>query len=172
MRITFDYNQPKAFQVILWFLGKHGGRLEKLKLVKLIFFADQEHLHRYGRPIVGGPYVAMPLGPVASQCLDDMDACRGPFELEGHYVVGHEAYREEMLSESDLEILEAIDAQYGRFDAFHLRDITHSLNAWRENYVDGTSSSLPYEDFFKDFDDSSMLEIIREDQEARELLNS
>ena len=72
MTITFDYNQQKAFQVILWFLGRHGERLEKLKLVKLIFFADREHLHRYGRPIVGGRYVAMPLGPVASQCLDDM----------------------------------------------------------------------------------------------------
>jgi len=43
----FDYK--KAIQVINWFANKTNGQIDKLKLMKLIFLADREHMRRYGR---------------------------------------------------------------------------------------------------------------------------
>ena len=173
MPIRFQYDCNKATQAILWLLHKHGGAMPKLSLVKLIFFADRDHLAKFGRPIVGGSYVAMKHGPVPSDLLDHLNrAIAGsgqPFQTIGRTVKALESVNDEELSESDIEILDTIDARYGRRDRFALRDLTHELRAWRKNYPDpgeNTSRPLPYEDFFLDLDDDEMLGIIREHQEA------
>jgi len=78
--IKFPYDRERAWQTILWFANAHGGSIDLLKLVKLIFYADREHLVRYGRPITGGIYRALPLGPVAVNVLDDLNAACGQAE--------------------------------------------------------------------------------------------
>lgn len=172
MPIHFEYRQDKASQVVLWLLHQHGGALDKLKLVKLVFFADRDHLARYGRPIVGGSYYAMQHGPLSSELLDDIDGSNEnqalPYTLEGHRVLSKESLDEELLSESDIEVLKMVNQEYGDFDTFTLRDITHSLKAWKQNDPGDSSKPLPYEDFFLDLEDSDVLSIIQEDQEAME----
>jgi uncharacterized phage-associated protein len=178
MSVAFPYDQERATQAVLWLLAQHGGKLPVLKLMKLVFFADRLHLARYGRPIVGGRYVAMPYGPVASELKDDVDEPKPPrpaFEREGNDVKALGAYDEDVLSDSDLEVLAETNAKYGRLDTFRLRDLTHELEAWRKNYKEGAekrSFPLPYEDFFADLDDEArqMLAIIEEDCEARTAL--
>ena len=64
--IKFPFKPDRASQSILGLLHRHGGSMDKLKLIKIIFLADREHLVKYGRPIVGGNYVAMDLGLVSS----------------------------------------------------------------------------------------------------------
>ncbi len=177
MTITFRFNHTKAYQAALWFLYRHGGALDKLMVIKLIFFADRWHLAKYGRPIVGGRYCAMQWGPVCSELLDDMKKIEGgkdaPISVRGVEVTARASLNEEVLSESDIEALKATEEEYGAYNTFGLSNITHSLKAWRKNYPGHnkkTSRTLPYEDFFLDLDDDAMLEIIREDQEARDLL--
>ncbi len=47
------------------------------KLCKILYFADQSHLSKYGRSITGDTYIAMQFGPVPS-CVDDIfKALRG-----------------------------------------------------------------------------------------------
>ncbi len=47
------------------------------KLCKILYFADQRHLSKYGRSITGDTYIAMQFGPVPS-CVDDiLKALRG-----------------------------------------------------------------------------------------------
>ncbi len=171
--ISFLYDKDKATQIVLWFLHRHGGMIDKLKLVKLLFYADREHLVRYGRPVVGGPYVAMQHGPVSSRLLDDINQAAGsddlPFAMKGTTIIAKAQVDENELSESDVEVLEYVDRQFGRYDTFRLRDLTHELEAWKKNYPDpevNTSYPLPYEDFFLDLHDRDMLELIREHQEA------
>ena len=170
--IVFPYNSTKAEQVVLWFLHKHGGAMDKLKLVKLVFYADREHLARYGRPIVGGRYVAMQHGPVSSPLLDCINegACRSdlPFTVQDKDVRAKGFVNEDELSESDIQVLDEVDRVYGRYDTFKLRDLSHDLRCWQKNYPDpkaNTSFPLPYEDFFLDLDDKGMLEIVGEHQE-------
>jgi uncharacterized phage-associated protein len=171
-KIKFPYNRRRAIQAVLWFLNRHGGRLNKMHLVKLVFLADQNHLFRYARPIVGGQYFAMKLGPVPSELLDDIDrsATDGtlPFTLKAYDVVTGASANEDFLSESDIETLEAVNAKYGDMDKYRLSRLTHRLRAYVANQPEasGGRNQLPYEDFFLDSEDKTILEVIRDDQEA------
>jgi uncharacterized phage-associated protein len=176
MTLTFPYDPARASHASRWLLSKHGGTLDRMKLIKLIFLADRLHLARYGRPIVGGRYRAMQHGPVASEFYNQIKNN----ELEGTAQVGT-TYRiqvvtepdEDELSETDIEILREIDGKYGSLDSIRLRDMTHRLQAWERNYKGGGSSyPLPYEDFFRDLapEDGAMLELIADAQEAEKAL--
>ena len=174
MEICFGYDPAKATQVVLWLVHKHLGPLDKLKLVKLVFYADRQHLARYGRPIVGGCYYAMPNGPVSSELLDCIQDSAGgenpAFELTDLKVRAKMSPDEEFLSESDIEVLEETDEEFGKLDPWHLRNMTHKLKAWKKNKpLPKGRRPLPYEDFFLDLDvrNKSMLALIREDQELR-----
>ncbi|MCB1234479.1 MAG: SocA family protein, partial [Verrucomicrobiae bacterium] len=68
MNLTFAHR--KATQALNFFARKETGRINKLKALKLVFFADRCHLRRYGRPITNDRYLAMNYGPVASSCKD------------------------------------------------------------------------------------------------------
>ena len=181
MPIRFPYAREKAHNAALWFLHRHGGALDILKLIKLLFYADRLHLARYGRPITGGLYRTLPHGPVAQDLLDDLNARAKaspraggyPFRREGDYKI-HAAgdVDEDHLSESDIEVLEETDRKYGHHDAFTLRHMTHELKAYQKNDPGESCRDLPYEDFFEDLpeDKRQILEIIREDNEARDCL--
>jgi hypothetical protein len=43
-------------------------------VLKVLFFADVNHLNNYGRPIVGDDYVALPHGPVPQTTYDILKA--------------------------------------------------------------------------------------------------
>lgn len=173
-KMKFAYNRKKAIHVLLWFLNKHCGKLNRVKLVKLVFFADREHLAKYGRPIVGGNYYALPYGPVCSELLTDIQDSDSdatlPFENDSHDICSLESHvNEDILSESDIEVLETIEREYGIHDPFKLSDITHELKAYKKNDPEAKGVGrlpLSYEDFFLDLKDTSILELIYDNQEA------
>ena len=80
------FSHKKATQAINFFACRNGGAIEKLRLLKLIFFADRYHLRKFGRPITNDPYWAMQFGPVASSVkeLAEMDTVSG---AERHYAM-------------------------------------------------------------------------------------
>lgn len=173
MAMHFEYDRDKAEQVALWLLNRHGGKLDRIKLIKLIFIADRAHLAKYGRPVVGGRYAAMPHGPVASEFYNDIK--EENFEHiggQGYSVIAAGMADEDYLSETDVEVLTLVDRQYGSWDTFRLRDFTHK-RAWEKNYPGGGSSrTLPYEDFFEDLPHEArkILPVIEESQEAERVL--
>lgn len=177
--VRFNYNPEKSAQAVAYLLQKAGGSLGKLKLVKLAFYADREHLFRFGRPILGGSYVAMPLGPVPSELLNEIDGNLSfeekTYELQGITVTLQSPYPKKVLSESDLKTLDKIWKRYGKMTGGHLCDLTHKLKAYKETYQPKGSTRrqfpLPYESFFSDTKNKAMLDIIREDQEAEALLS-
>ena len=177
MVLSFSYDLDRASQALLWLIRAHGGAMEKIQAIKMMFFADRLHLARYGRPITGGHYVAMKHGPVASELLDSINR-QGFSGITMSEVIlyseGKVNYDE--LSESDIEVLREVYDTYGDMDKWHLRDLTHHLRCWKEAYGGGGSSySLPYEDFFKDLKDGvdydkTILELLEEEQEVRDFL--
>jgi uncharacterized phage-associated protein len=155
MAITFRYDPERAYQAVLWFLHRHGGALPIMKLMKLLFFADRLHLWRYGRPLTGGRYAAMPHGPVASDLYEEVKLSTPgrPFQRQGNSIRALAPVDEEYLSESDVEVLTEIDHEYGTFDGSTLRRLTHETIAYSKNYKEEEpvrSFPLPYEDFFED----------------------
>jgi len=70
MKMLLEFDYKKATQAINYLTKKEGGQIDKLKLMKLIYFADRYHLRRYGRPMFNDTYFAMRLGPVGSSVKD------------------------------------------------------------------------------------------------------
>jgi uncharacterized phage-associated protein len=172
--IKFPFDTNKAIQAVLWLLHRNNGAMDKLTLVKMMFFADREHLVKYGRPVIGGTYYTMEHGPVSSELLDLINSIKNsgnkiPLKLSDHNIKATDSPNANFLSESDVTILDNIYQAYGHLDGFKLRDITHELKAYKKNTPpQGSRSELPYEDFFEDYPENErgMLNVILDEQEA------
>ena len=71
------FKYDRAVNSLLYSLKKMGGRTDMHKLCKILYFADQRHLSKYGRSITGDTYIAMQFGPVPSYVDDILKALRG-----------------------------------------------------------------------------------------------
>ncbi|MBU2521838.1 MAG: SocA family protein [Proteobacteria bacterium] len=174
MCIHLSFDHKKATQALNYFARKNGGNIDKLRVIKLIFFADRYHLRKYGQPITKGEYFAMEHGPVNSGTKDiaDMTDFLSKQESEyasqfiravtdGHKVESCADVDTSIFSESDLEALEFAWNEFGKFSAFKLRDISHNYPEWKkheEPILKGYSSRMrmDYEDFFEDVDNNSV----------------
>lgn len=93
--ITFKFNPAKAVQAIRWMLLQEP-RLDFHTLLKAVYFADKEHLNRYGRPVFGACYRAMNFGPVPLEIyemlkqepywLSEIGADSYPWITQGYHV--------------------------------------------------------------------------------------
>jgi len=143
--MAFPFSHRKTTQALNFFARKAGGSLSKLKALKLVYFADRYHLRRYGRPITGDEYLAMPYGPVASGAKDlaEMSGFLGEDERDygAQYLapVDGNSYRsladvdERTLSESDLTALAWAWDKFGRMGQFDLADLTHRYPEWQRH---------------------------------------
>ncbi len=154
------FSQRKVAQMSAYLLDRGRGRMNYLKLMKLLYLADRESMKRYGEPISGDRYVSMDHGPVLSQTLNLIN---GDIEFEergwGHWIVDKADYelslrrrvsREALdeLSEAELNVLEAIYAKFGRMDQWKLRDYTHRYcQEWKN--PEGSSIPIEYVDIFR-----------------------
>ena len=61
----------KTIAAALYVLNKVQGKsLDRHKLFKILYKADQKHLSKYGRTITNDTYIAMDYGPVPSRLYD------------------------------------------------------------------------------------------------------
>src|ERR1700761_3237212 len=65
----------------LYILNRTGNKLNKHKLFKILYFADKEHIAKYGRTFTGEPYIAMANGPVPSRLYDYIKLVEGKNRL-------------------------------------------------------------------------------------------
>lgn len=72
MAIKFPFHEGKAIESLA-LLAQECPGLTPLFVSKIMFYAEKWHLNRYGRPIVGDTYIAMPQGPVPSVIKDYID---------------------------------------------------------------------------------------------------
>lgn len=166
----FDYK--KAVAEIAYLAKIAGGDIDKLKLVKLLFFADRYHIRKYGRPIANDVYFAMKMGPVPSSSLDIIkpneyalgaDAIAYARQyisgLDGAKVQGAISLLREpdadALSESDIEALEKVSDAFKGYSPRQLVDITHLYPEWERHRValeNGNVACVPmsYADFFSE----------------------
>lgn len=142
------------------------------KIFKILYFADREHLSEYGRPITGDTYIAMPDGPVPSTIYDIFKIVRGDANSFFVSSVSSELdFRElfnvkersileplkpadhSVLSESDMETLDAILEEYGNMTWGEIREKSHDL-AWQRAATTGYDP-MSIEDILAEKGDSS-----------------
>lgn len=151
------YNEKKAAQVAAYFIHHLGGRIEVLKLMKLMYLAERESLARYGEPITGDKLVSMKHGPVLSITLDHMndfiDSGEGGWndwisDRENHFLAlnnSEENILESLLelSDADIDILSHVFKKYGKMSAYEIRDYTHEhCDEWED--PNDSSAPIPY----------------------------
>lgn len=137
----------KASQMTALFLLKAGGPLSRVRMMKLLYFADRESLKRYGESITGDAPYSMPQGPVLTTTYDLMKGEKRSPEWEKrlrdvYHVELREGVTEESLddlSQADVEIIDEVWDRFGGMDEEELVAYVHGLPEW----TDPAGSSLP-----------------------------
>lgn len=156
------FNERKVAQMAAFFLQRNGGSLSILKLMKLLYLADRKALDMFDTPISGDRMVSMPHGPVLSKTYELMNG--SGFSVEngwdswvadraGHMLSlkGSDPSKGDLdlpaLSEADIDVLTAVQDEFGDMDAWALRNFTHDHCAeWRD--PEGSSRPIDYKDVF------------------------
>lgn len=158
----------KTINVILYILGKLGPT-SKTKLMKLLFFADFEHMKKHKRPITWSTYYRLNKGPVPSYVLDVVNTITRHKELPvsekdkmkfisaikvtkeywGFATFLRAIKKPDMgeLSVSDREILDQIIEVHGHKNALQLSNETHKHLAWQ---TDTKTRIIKYSNVFSD----------------------
>lgn len=134
----------------------------KVKLNKLLFYADFMHYMNYCQSISGGRYMAIQRGPVIKRfdALFGETADRGLVEI--HYElfedkggefkegVGQQfrpidsQFNPELFSESELKTLDAVVQKFGGLSTAQIVNTSHQELAWIENAADRSDISYKY----------------------------
>lgn len=162
---AFPYCHKKTTQALNFFAEKAGGKVNKLKALKLIFFADRNHFREHGRPILGDSYVAMKYGPVASGAKNIAE--HSPFANASHikyanrfikpedefFIRSVKEVDQDELSESDIDSLSWSWKVFGKMKKYDLAELTHEYPEWsrhKQSVEVFNSVQMNYEEFLDD----------------------
>jgi uncharacterized phage-associated protein len=150
----FNLNREKAANSLLFVVEK----LEKAdahKIYKILYFADQKHLLKFGRPIFGDTYLKMQYGPVPSFVKNIIDENMEGWEeivakYNRHFVKSLKEVDLDYLSESDIECLIESIEENKNLSFKELTEKSHDSAYNKANWVIGygkssRSKSRPFE---------------------------
>jgi uncharacterized phage-associated protein len=187
MEFAFDFE--KAKEAIVYLASKMRNGMTKYTACKLLFLADKYHLVRYGRPITGDRYFALPHGPVPTTMLDLLSGVVGSTEADERAaalrsvltvdraysnprISARRPLERECLSKSDTEALDETVKRHGDRSFDELKALTHETlayqNAW-DRRGNSNSVAIAFEDFFEEDPDAlaGVLEEAIEDSHLR-----
>jgi uncharacterized phage-associated protein len=151
-------DRQKAVEAILLVAGELPT-LTKHTLAKVFYFADKEHLRKYGRIIIKTEwYAAMRNGPVPSGVYDIIrnigQFAQGALEeREDYYVHRLRAPDMQYLSESEIECLIFSAREYGHRSFDELTRLSHDY-AWKQA---NENDQIALEDIAQTVPDSDQL---------------
>lgn len=174
------YKTRKAAQVAAFFAIRQGGSINVLKLAKLLYIGDREHLSRYDMPILFDAFVSMDHGPVTSTTLDYVNGYQEDRANWDAFVADRAGYNVgiatdklavddlDELSDAEIDTLEAVWAKFGGMDRYAVRDWTHNnCGEWED--PKGSSAPIPYERVLKFLGKDHPAQIAEEIETARSL---
>jgi|SRR5271165_1951805 len=165
--MSFPFSFKKTTQALNFFAQQSGGYIDKLKALKLMYFADRYHLRKHGRTITNDTYFAMGLGPVASGTKDLAELGHFLADEEREYaqkyletpkpnlITSIRSVDFSVLSKSDLEALQAVWKRLGHLEGSELVDLSHEYPEWKQHEGElrlcGISRvKMDYKDFLDD----------------------
>ena len=155
MSVSVRYKPEKAVEVLLYIVARCSDVYTALKVV---YFADKEHLSKYGRSISTDRYVAMQHGPVPSGTYDLIKNARNNFldhieptpdqalRVEGNDIHPFRGPNTDMLSESEREVLDKAIEHYGSMTFVDLKTLSHGEAAYQ---AADANDFIPMEVFIK-----------------------
>ena len=147
-----QYDIEKLIDILV-ILAKNNQPLTKLRISKLLYFIDKNHLRKYGRFVLNDRYHRLPLGPIPSITLNYINdffkptvriAGRkiGKNPLENYFSAAKWRNYDVLklkkdinfgsLSESEVEVVGYIIGKYGNVSTSTLVNISHNEKTWKE----------------------------------------
>lgn len=148
---------------LYYLLEKLDEPVDKVKAIKLVYFADRYHLRKYARFITNDTYFAMPQGVVGSKTKDiltdvlEEDKFSDFFVLTGKkHFFKHNPEKEvifDSLSKTDIEALDFIIKEIGHLNSKQLSNLSHNYPEWLRHERDLKSKNkkradIEFTDFF------------------------
>ena len=154
--IPFETRLLKQIQAAALLARLEGGRIDRLRLLKLLYMADRESIAERGVPIVGGRVAALDNGPLHSEIYDLIKGAHEAAATWGHYfandghmvVLSQDPDRME-LSPYDVETLTVVSESRRGMDTWAVADETQGYREWKESHVPGSSRTIPVERIMK-----------------------
>ena len=136
-RLWFPFDERKATAAASVFLKAHGGTMQHLRLMKLMYIADRRSIQRWNEPIAGGKYCSMKLGTVPGTVYDIVKEGgkvwskhvrrlgANSVELIGTVQTGS-------LSKEEVGLLQDVSAEFEKVKTFALCELTHDFGEYEE----------------------------------------
>jgi uncharacterized phage-associated protein len=134
----FPFQPKKATETAMFFIDKEGGKMEILKLAKLLYLAERKSIELRDVPIFGGKYCSLPFGPITSETLD---CCNGkgkkanlaiwnkaiaPRAENSNWIeLARAKHDPQYISPREQNILEELWKEHGSKGAIELKDWCH-----------------------------------------------
>jgi uncharacterized phage-associated protein len=175
-KLRFRFNVVKFVNAVAY-LAQACPNSTKMTVCKQLYYADKEHLVKYGRPIIGDHYYCLEHGPIPTHGLDMLRHRSNPASnalLEKYVsVIGDSVHPKQLpdrkvFSKSDLAVLDHVIKKYGELSAAALRRKTHAEAPWMNS---DDRCPIDYELFFEGQPGAEEIRALAEaEQESRDIL--
>ncbi len=156
---TQKFNEEKATEAASFLLHLNGGKMNYMKMIKLLYLIDRKALEKWERPVTNDTYYSMKDGQILSNVLD-----LAKNNFIGKYWHSHIAksgrYWVELISElkelkklspAEVELIESVYGELGKLDPFDLGRRTKEGAEYQETQssikttLDNLLSALKYD---------------------------
>ncbi len=137
---------------LLYILSKTGGKLDKHKLFKILYFADKEHIAKFGITFSEDTYIKMKYGPVPSRLFEYIRILEGKYtipvfpeikeiiaffiSINEKMVISNKKPKSKYLSQSAITVLDNSINKYKYWSFANLLKASHDL-AWHSAPTNG-----------------------------------
>ena len=154
--MTLQFHFEKSVQAAAVLLHLDGKRMEKIRLLKLLYIADREMLAECGQSITGDTGHAMNHGPVLTRiydCIKGQDARAGEWDnfvhSDGHSVMLVSEPDRGRLSRAEIEKLTDVTERHRNMSEWDISEATHQFPEWIDHFVKDGSRRIPWEAMLK-----------------------
>lgn len=147
----------KIKAVLLYLLKKFGKEVDYIKIFKLLYLAQKEHLKLYGIPLFKDDFYAFVAGPAPSITYDICKVAEGSLHKPNLDLIAASIHVQEKkignnrikyvsaleepdiirMSKSNIKVLDFIFDKYHSYYSSRLSSITHNDNAWKSTWDNG-----------------------------------
>lgn len=144
------FQSRKAAQICAYFAGREGGIIDKLKVIKLVYFAERRFLADTHFPMLFDELYSLPHGPICSSTLNGLDGLihKDHWELFVKHngrdkIVAVKAFVRgdlDEISNAEMAALETVWRELGHMSAWDIRNFSHESC---DEYTEVTSGRVP-----------------------------
>lgn len=140
----YKVKEQKVIHSLLYICKQLGGEWDMYAILKILYFAEVEHLTKYGRPITGDTMVSFEHGPAPSKAYDEVkhNFFNPNFKRKDNVVSAKKEPNLKFLSQSDIECLDKSISENSVLSFGKLREKSHD-SAYNKTRGQNNNTSTP-----------------------------